>query len=139
VQFEPEQELFMEMAEPTLAAPRDQRESFMFLLAQGAILGGPWGQRPVIENDVRELAHVGLLRRVSGADERDVIRPAAITAYGEMKVSQGAPPERVEAEVRRFLDSQVFRAAYPQAYEQWADTERRLWAADTDNELTASA
>jgi hypothetical protein len=139
VQLEPEQEqLFMEMAEATLAAPRDQREWFMFLLDQGAILGGPGGQRRVVENDVRELAHVGLLRRVmsGGTDERYIVPPEALAAYGEMKAKEGTAVERVEAEVRDLLDSEAFRAAYPKAYEQWSDAERRLWGADSENELT---
>jgi hypothetical protein len=138
VQLEPEQQqLFVEMAEATLAAPREQREWFMFLLDQGAILGGPWGQRRVTENDVRELVHVGLLRPVSfGNEERYVMPPAALAAYGEMKASEGSAVERVEAEVRNLLDTHAFRAAYPEAYEQWSDAERRLWGADSERELT---
>lgn len=126
----------MEMAEAALAKPRDQREWFMFLTDGGAILGGPWGQRQVIESDVRELANVGLLRWVPGSTEGYAIPPAAFSTYGEMKSSQGSASSRVEAEIRDYLDSETFRAAYPEAYEEWSDAERRLWAADSERELT---
>jgi hypothetical protein len=137
VQLEPEQEqLFMEMAEATLAAPRNQRQWTVFELAVGEVLSGPEGQHPVIGTDVEQLAYVGLLRLVSVSPATYILPPEAITAYAEMKASQGAPSERVEAEVRRFLDSEAFRAAYPEAYRLWSDAERRLWAADSESELT---
>jgi len=126
----------MEMVEATLNAPREQREWSLFLLDGPAVLQGPGVQLRVPEADVYQLAHVGLLRPMPGSEHGYIIPPEAISAYSEMKASQGSAPERVEDEVRDFLDSEAFRAAYPASYEQWSDAERRLWGADSDNELT---
>jgi hypothetical protein len=88
--------MFLEMAEAALAKPRDGREWFMFLSSGGAMLGGPWGPREVIETDVRQLSYVGLLKEVPGTTEGYVIPPAGIRTYGQLKRRQGDPVERVD-------------------------------------------
>lgn len=52
-----------------------------------------------------------------------------------MKRRHDEPLERQEAEVRRMLESELFRSAYPKAYVRWSEAEGLLWAADSEREF----
>jgi hypothetical protein len=136
-ELEPEQEqLLAELVESERDVPRDQREWWVASMAGGDILIGPWGQREVPLPDVYELEYAGLLRRLPNGDNNFVISPQGRSHYAERRHHDGAPAERVEVELRRFLDDRAFRAAYPAASGLWSDAEALLWPADSDRELT---
>jgi hypothetical protein len=65
-----------------------------------------------------------------------VISPRGHAYYAAMKRREAQPLERQEAELRRFVNGDAFRARYPAAYAKWAEAERLLWSADSDRELS---
>jgi hypothetical protein len=92
----------------------------------------------VIADDVRLLRDAGLIRATSGDRHGFGFRlaPAAVNYYSEMKQRVDEPVARQEAEVRRFLDADEFREAYPEAYARWSEAESLLWGARSQRELT---
>jgi hypothetical protein len=90
--------------------------------------------------DLQELESQELIRlRVNAT--RDVlhfsVRPKGTTFYSEVRRQNGMPVENMEAGMRRFLDQQPFQDTFPGAYQKWAQAERLLWGADSQDQLTA--
>ena len=75
-------------------------------------------------------------RLLSFAHEFASIDGIELTEYGAEVAHEADPFERTQTEARRLLASDEFRAAYPGAFEPWADAERLLWADDAPAQLT---
>jgi hypothetical protein len=142
ITLEPEQEqLFSSLVEAWRSVPRNERQDFMFIrtLGQDFVRGNGFGSE-VLASDIQHLADVGLLR-ITSSHRQDsgfnfYIPPGALEFYEELKRRAGEAVEQVEAEMRESLDSERFRAAYPEAYARWREAVDLLWGADSDRELS---
>jgi hypothetical protein len=135
VELESEQvQLLVEMVEAERDVPREQHRWFLVSVMDGEYLEGPDRQRKVLGPDLKELVYAGYLR--DDVHGNYTISPTGRAFYAELQQHAGGPAERADAEIRRFLDGAVFRAAYPGAYDLWAQAESLLWAAESEKELT---
>lgn len=53
-----------------------------------------------------------------------------------MKERSGKPMEQVEDEVTKYLEAHDFQQRYPKAYAKWSEAAAKLWAGDSQNQLT---
>jgi hypothetical protein len=144
VLLEPEQEqLLGTLVEASRTIPdRSQREFFLFLLEQGAILSGgglPQSGPKVADGDIEVLATAGLVRIISQSNStmRFRITPEGENHYAAMKTRAGEPVREVEDDLRSYLDSEPFHTRYDAAYRSFAEAERLLWGPDSPRQLTA--
>jgi hypothetical protein len=140
----PEQEeLLKQLVEASRNVPRDQRQKFHCLsgLDGDQILhpGIPDRQLPVYAGDIDTLANEGLLNLMY-SHQRGVrsfdVSPMGFRLYEELQHRSGAPAQQIEAELKRYLDSDAFQRSYPQAHRKWAEAAERLWASDSQQQLT---
>jgi hypothetical protein len=140
MELEPEQEeLLARMVEGAREVPREEREWLLMSYGGGSFLEGPGiGRADVPEGDVFMLERAGYIHpvRYSRRDSNPtfVLTPEGLAHYGETRGRE--PGARQEAELRRFLDTEAFRAAYPEAYAKWAEADALLWRADSEREFT---
>jgi hypothetical protein len=134
-----QEELLAQMVDGARDLPRSDREWILMGHSGGALLMGPGiGREEVPKGDVSMLEREGLISAISYS-KRDgnptyVLTPEGLDYFVEMQGSE--PVARQESELRRFLDSETFRAEYPEAYAKWAEAEALLWRADTEREYT---
>jgi hypothetical protein len=97
---------------------------------------GPYSAHPndLVELDLVQLIHI---TRHPGSVWVFFIRSAGHAYYRRLKQSQGAPIERIEATLRRWLDGERFQKRHPEAYRKWALAEERLLEANAEEHLTA--
>jgi len=95
-------------------------------------------QSPVRKGDLDTLAEARLLRvghtRRGGCTYE--ITPRGRLYYTEMMRRSGEPVQKIEQEIKRYLDSESFRLRYEDAYKRWQEAEKDLWGAQTSGELT---
>jgi len=128
-------ELLVRMVEAEQDVPRDQRRWFrVSSLGMGDILQGPTQQFQVVKADLDELEMRGYLR--GDYNENYTVTNDGRAFYAAVRQHEGAPAEQADAAIRRYLDGDVFRADYPEAYDRWSRAENDLWAADSEKELT---
>jgi len=93
---------------------------------------------PIYEGDIETLGRMGLL--FVSDRQRDVltfdVSPRGFEVYGELKRRKGESVERIESEVRRFLDSTEFAARYPLAQKKWSQAESLLWDSNSNGDFT---
>jgi hypothetical protein len=136
IYLEPEQlALFEELLEAWRGAPRDQRQPFLYikLMAGNVIQGNGIDKANVPDGDVEELRAEGL---ISFDGDSFTIPARSIAMYQEWKGSNIEPVADVEAQITRYLDSQRFRARYPEPYSRWRDAAVLLWGEDSEQELS---
>jgi hypothetical protein len=91
--------------------------------------------------DFQELIATRLLRKVrqtgSGATAQWYlsISPAGFRQYAEIKDRQGEAIERVEAEIRFYLDREI-RRRYPEAFAALSHAEELVWSSDPESSAT---
>jgi hypothetical protein len=141
--LEQEQEdLLRALVEASRNVPRDEREKFLYvnLLADGSYIQHPGlsdGQIRVYEGDVDALEIAGLLIATYVNLGRDLdVSPLGFRVYEEMQRRSGAPAQQVEEELKRYLEADAFQRSYPEAYGKWAKAADRLWASDSQQQLT---
>jgi hypothetical protein len=135
-------ELLVRLVEAARNVPRERREKFFVSQALNrpdmiVHPGLPNRQTEGYVGDVEELGTKGLLSvdfTPRGTPKFDVT-PEGFRYYEELK-SQGPPTERVETTVREYLESPMFQGRHSGAFEKWADAEGKLWASDSQKELT---
>jgi hypothetical protein len=139
--LEPEQEqLLVDMVEAANGVPRHEQIWHLGGEDLGEdVMGGPWGQRPVLADDVDALEQAGLLKAVAlnyvyGNDY--VLTPVARAHYASVKQRTGEPIARQEEGLRALLESDELRTMTPAAYEKWTEAERLLWPANSDKEFS---
>ena len=95
-------------------------------------------RHPACFPDLYELNRKGLisLRETGKGAAAFVVSPEGFAFYDEIKRAEGGPIERVEAEVRHLLGTDV-AVAYPEAAERWREAEDLLWRTDAEQQLTA--
>jgi len=65
------------------------------------------------------------------------VNPQGFRRYEHIKRTTGAPTGRVEAEVRRLIQSDEFQRDHAAAHTKWAKAEELLWGADSASQLSA--
>ena len=134
-----QQELLGELVEADERVEDGRRQFLVIGTADSNILAHPkMEKREIDTGDVRTLAECGLIRHVptSGTTPNYEVRPVGRQYVTWWKQQAGSPIAQVEAEVRRFLDSETFRLHHPAAYEHWAEAVKDVWEADSLAKLT---
>jgi hypothetical protein len=145
MRLEAEQEqLLVDLVEAERRVPREQRSKFLVAHSHGPpgvqLIHPGWidRSRRVFEGDLEVLASAGLL--FSGLGYRDTpvyhVTPDGFEYYRKLMAGSGAPVERIEERVRRYLDSSQFRSRHPSAFQKWSEAEVLLWGDDTERNLT---
>ncbi len=144
--MEPEQvDLLSAIVEEHRSTPRAQRDRFFV----SNTMGGSYAFYPkardgwklrIVQSDLEVLASYGWINAHYSDRmmiDRFSVMPEGLAAYEEIKRRAGAPVAQVEAEVRRYLDSDEFIARYPGSHEKWSQAEEPLWGSESPRELTA--
>lgn len=143
--LEPEQrDLLIQLVEAARSVPRDQRRAFQaetWIGGEGLRHPGlPEGEMHVYLGDVQALTSVGLLtitNYVTPGEWYFDVSPQGYVQYELLKQLTGQPAERVEADVRRYLDGSTLQQRHPRAYAKWSQAEALLWGSDSQHQLTA--
>jgi hypothetical protein len=126
--------LFEQLLEAWRAIPRDQRIPFLYVRTMGAnIVQGNGINLEVPDGDIEALRAEGLL---SFDGDSFTISARSVAMYQEWKESHVEPAADIENTVQRYLDSDRFRARYPEAYARWKDAAVLLWGEDSEQELS---
>jgi len=141
-------ELLSMLVEASRRVPREKRESFLaFLVGSGSLYPGGWGimhggfpggNIEIPKGDINILIKSELVA-VSYESKDNItfdVSPQGVAYYEEMKARAGQATQRIEAEVRTYLDADGFSLRYPEAYKKWIDAESRLWGGDSAAQLT---
>jgi hypothetical protein len=135
-----QEDLLLEMVDAARTAPRAEQQWHLGGEYQAPNeLSGPWGTRPVLLRDVEILHNAGYLDAVheNYVYGNDYVI-TAIGYYNADAIREARSPgfRRQENELRRLLDSTVFREAYPNSFARWAEAETLLRSASSERELT---
>jgi len=139
-ELEPEQQrLLAQMVEGARGVARQEQEWVMIRYGRGVFLEGPGiGREEVVEGDVRMLEREALIEAIRFSRRQGnptyVLTPQGRSYYTALQGND--PGSRQDAELRRFLDSETFKADYPRAYAKWSGAEILLWQADSEGEFT---
>lgn len=115
------------------------REPFIFHDAMRAVpdaaishSGLAPGSVTAIPADLHVLAHAGLIMFT----HKDIfsVTPLGMRYYADVLQREGAPTERVEQTMRRYIESSGFKARFSAAYAKWAAAESLLWRSDVTPE-----
>ena len=143
IALEPEQkELLAKLVEAARNVPSDRRQKFLCAPSHtGASVnhvGLDGGTMPVYPGDLETLADEGLIRLSHTTTDSYIfdVTPRGFNYYVWLKQRVGESIQRVEAEVKHYLDASQFRRKYPAAYEKWCGAESKLWASDSEEQLT---
>jgi hypothetical protein len=135
-----QRELLGDLVEADRLVDAGMPRQFLVLgMLQGYVLTHPKMEKETIDpGDVRALEEYRLIRRIasSGRDPAYEVTNAGRQYYAWMKQSAAQPVERVEAEARRLVQADRFRERHPAAHDRWAQAERKLWEAETNDHFT---
>jgi len=117
---EAQKALLVDLVEADRRVRRQKRASFLAIqvlntdFAGAQILHPGWNdqERHVPVVDLEELASLGLLRSRSGGSRHDTwysVTPDGVEQYTRIKEAQGQPIERVQRQVRNYIDAEPFR------------------------------
>jgi hypothetical protein len=139
----PEQrDLLAKLVEASRNVPAAQRQPFMFIegLTESDIEhpGLPDSRLAAYGGDLDVLEGEGLLN-VSYPTPH--VRRFDVTArgfqvYEELQRNADTPLRQVEDYLTRYLDSDAFQRSYQEAYRKWSEAAAKLWASDTEQQLT---
>lgn len=135
------EDLLTLLVEATRSVPRQARSPFLLVKTMGGqflIHDGLPGQPEVSESDLQDLVEAGLLRRRTGSKgtPRYEVRPQGFTYYDRLKRQYSCQVERVQDEVRRYLDADAIPSTYRPAVAKWQRADDLLWSADPEAQLT---
>lgn len=137
----PEQaELLTVLVEAARSVPRTAREPFFYIQFMGgttlmhsglAAIGQQEYQAYL--DDFKELASRGLIRlEASGPSSYSLdVTAAGFHRYEQMKNERGQSVVRLEAELRNYVDSELFTRRHPAAMAKWKQAESALWSSDS--------
>lgn len=78
---------------------------------------------------------LNVTHRQRGARLFDV-SPRGFQVYEELRRHADTPLRQVEGDLTYYLASATFQQSYPEAYRKWAEAARKLWASDSEQQLT---
>jgi len=140
-----QEKLLIQLVEAERGLPRNERQYFYV-----AHTFGPPGvelihpaiprQSPrIFEGDLRTLESYGLISIVSY--DRNGIESFYITndgfrMYDQIMKKLGQSTERVQMVIKEYLETDRFKASYPNAFAKWVQAENLLWTDDSVSVLT---
>lgn len=129
------------MVEGERSLPSNQHGKFLLIGTMEGyfLIHAHLGERPEVrQGDLETLADRGLLRRGFGGKGTPnyEITPLGRRYYSETKRRAGASATIVEEDIHRYLDSDAFMGAFPDAYSRWLKAEQDLWRAEDEGALT---
>ena len=145
-QLEPEQaQLLSALCEAQRSQDRSNRRTFVAYKTGGE---GSFVKHPKLPGgsitdlhypDLEILASYGLVLPSPKSDATHMqfdVTPEGFEHWEQIKAAQGSAVERVEEEVRSYLDAAAFRSRFGEAFDKWAQAEAHLWAADSAAQFT---
>jgi hypothetical protein len=139
----PEQrDLLAALVEASRGVPAAQREPFMYTQTFGGSdiqhPGLPGKQLPAYAGDLEVLEGEGLLNVTSRQRAARLfdVSPRGFRVYEELRRHADTPLRQVEGDLMRYLDSDAFQQSHPQAYRKWSEAAAKLWASDSEQQLT---
>lgn len=146
IQLEQEQEELLSMlVEAHRNLPWEQREPFMVMTFDDRVYvelrhrGLPSGSANAYPGDIETLARERLISlddELHGLVYSFDIIPQGFAYYKQMNLRDGQPLERVETNIRNYLESYPFKQKHSKAYLKWHDAEALLWETDSERQLT---
>jgi hypothetical protein len=136
-----QEELLSWMVEAERSLPVEHRGPFFLIQADGdAFLVHSYVvERPhVRKGDLETLAEERLLRRDFGGSGTPAyeVTPLGRRYDAERKRSASEATTVVEDQILHYLDSDLFRVSFHDAYERWREAAEALWAADDEAQFT---
>lgn len=142
--LEPEHINLLEtVVEASRNVTREERGKFLVLKGGGnsqlTHAGLPRGHEKIYMGDVEALEREGLIALSYGSQSTPLfdVTPRGYRYYEHLKQQQGEPIDRIEKEVRSYLDAEPFRKQYPEAYSKWVQAESLLWGSDSSEQFTS--
>lgn len=142
--LEPSQEeLLCKLVEADRQTRTDKRECFWLQeVGEGTSITHPaFGRHPpnVFKPDLKALEDERLIK-FSPSRQRAFsqfnITPLGFKYYEYLKTRSGEPTQRLESEIKQYLDAEAFQPRYSAAYQKWSEAEKLLWGADSEQQLT---
>jgi hypothetical protein len=142
--LEPSQEeLLCKFVEADRQRQTNQREKFALVEVMSSPSsvqhpGLPGKSIPIFTPDLETLEEEGLIRfsnRQRGFSQF-TITPTGFKYYEYLKTRSGEPIQRLESNIKQYLDAETFQTQYPAAYQKWSEAEKLLWGADSEQQLT---
>jgi hypothetical protein len=142
--LEPEQkQLLSVLVEASRNIPRHQRRPFFISSTQqGRFIQHhslPDLHSEVYMGDVRQLGHKGLIDLTypgPGPTANLDVTPEGVRYYEWMKQREGQPIQRIEIEIKTYLNADDFHNRHQAAYQKWTEAESMLWGSDSKQQLT---
>jgi hypothetical protein len=140
-----QEDLLSAIIEACRNMPRELREPFYVRtndenhIAEILHKGFPDGKFKVYEGDIKVLGRYELLAvsfNQYGSVSNFDINPEGFTYYSWLKQREGEPIQKVENNLRAYLEAVHFRQKYSKAYQKWKDAEALLWESDSERQLT---
>jgi len=145
--LEPEQtDLLVLLVEASRSVPREQRQKF---IAAGPMAcappnhrlihpGLPDGEIRLYIGDLEILDREGLI--AMSYDSRGTalfdVTPLGYRFYEHLKQEGGEPLQRIQSDIRDYVNASSFVAKYDRAHKKWADAEAMLWSTDSPYQLS---
>jgi hypothetical protein len=141
--LEPEQEeLLVRLVEAARSVPAAERQPFVVVQP----LRSPYdeishpalpGNLRVYPADLAALRNERLVAASSPQSRHEIdVTPRGFAYYRELKQRSASSLNQIDIEIREYLDTDLFQQRYPEAYRKWAEAAERLWASDSERELT---
>jgi hypothetical protein len=137
-----QEELLRVLVEASRSQAKDARQEFMPVRTNRDEIVHPHvpgGEFPTYRGDVDALAANGFIRTRSGSRGMAIlldVTPAGFAHYEELARRDGEGAVRLETTIRRFLDSERFRARHAASSAKWREAEEALWGAGSETAAT---
>lgn len=136
-------ELLFSLIESLASVPREKRIKFggtqkpdgTSIIFHGAL---PGHNISALLGDIEALDHAGLVNLTNlgtGSFKFDVT-PMGRKYYEIQRGKFGSPAERIEKQVKTYIEAENFRNTFPLAFEKWSTADSRLWASESLSELS---
>ena len=138
---EEQKELFIEIVEGFKSAPRENRSPMIEANTKDGtclVMPGSANLKGFAWEDPDTLANAGLLQLSfnSRGGKIYTVSPIGFKYYEWFMKQQGKPVERIEGNIRNYLDLNDFKHTYIDAYNKLKLAEEKLWASDSQEHFT---
>lgn len=144
IQLEKEQkELLFKIVEASRNLPSDKRSDFFITRSSAGDQlnhsGLPEGNIEIYYNDLAILERYGLII-VTIHNEYGIVRfdidPLGYNYYKCLKGQSFQKIDRIETEIKNYINASEFQNKHPKPYEKWSEAESLLWESDSNQQLT---
>lgn len=136
-----QKELFIRIAEAVKKIPREERCPMMctnYGTSDGLVIfsiksGIIEDMQDIVSGDLDTLAKQSILSFTYSPkrSKNYIITPEGFEYYEWLMSEQGKPIERIQTNIRGYLDFQDFRSGYEEAYKRIVKAEELLWSSDS--------